>query len=167
LKKIRLLSQVCIILASLLLVLEYWLVMQELWTTGFIFLSILWYWGQRRSLIFLDSILLVVFTIFAVIGLLVGSIPLLALLTILMALAAWDLGRFLTRLSLVGSEEEASRMIKTHLSRLIVLLAIGLLLPLFAYSIRIQLRLGLALLLGFLAIVGLSRLVISLTKDSQ
>ncbi len=115
----------------------------------------------------MDSILLVIYTIIAVVGMLVGSSPILALLTILFALSAWDLGRFLTRLSLVGSEEEASRMIKSHLSRLIVLLGISLLLPLFAYSIRIEIRLGLALLLGFLAIFGLSRLVMSLTKESQ
>jgi hypothetical protein len=167
LKKIWLFSQVCLFLASLLLVLGFWLVVQEFWAAVFFLPSFLWHWGQRRGFLFLDSILLVVYTIIAVIGMLAGSSPILALLAILFALSAWDLGRFMTRLSLVENDEVETRIIRTHLLRLVVLLGIGLLLPLFTFSIRIEIRLGLALLLGFLAIFGLSRLVMSLTKESQ
>ncbi len=166
-KRVWLISQVCLFLAGLTLALEYWAGLREFWTIFLVLLSLLWNWGQRRGLVILDSIFLVLYTLAAAVGILAGGPPILALLTLIAAISAWDLGHFYQRLRLVQDEADVNQMSKRHLARWAILASLSLVLPLVAYSIRFELSLGVAILIGFLAVLGLSRVVSFLSRESQ
>jgi hypothetical protein len=154
-------------MVGVFLALQFWTATSEAWVILFLFPSFLWHWAQRRELYYLDAIFLVFLTIASLVGVLFGGSQVLALLVILAGIGAWDLSRFMRILPLVEDEDEIRRMTKNHFLRLGVLVGMGVVLPLLAYSFRTELRLGFALLLAFLAILGLSRLVNSLSRISQ
>ncbi|MDO8945392.1 MAG: hypothetical protein Q7U75_19575 [Desulfobacterales bacterium] len=81
----------------------------------------------------------------------------LALLGVLLALAAWDLGRFTLRMSVVLDATAAERLERVHLVRLGVALGIGLVVGGLALLVRISLDFGWALVIGAAAIIALSR----------
>ena len=81
----------------------------------------------------------------------------LMLVVVLLILAAWDLGRFSNRLSVVTDEATEDRLNKLHLSRLGVTLVAGLLLGGIALLLHVTLDFGWALVLGILAMLALNR----------
>jgi hypothetical protein len=106
---------------------------------------------------FMDGLGLLVFIGLAVWAVWLGMSNWLALLTVLLALAAWDLGRFTFRLSDVPDAAAAARLERVHLLRLGLALAIGLVLGGLALLVRISLDFGWALLIGAAAVIALSR----------
>ena len=112
----------------------------------------------------LDDIGLLIFTGIAAWGLWQGLSAWLALVGVLLALAAWDMGRFIRRQVLALNDEAAARMERTHLIRLGQALVGGLLLGGLALLVRIPLDFGMALLVGIIAVVALSRLVVNVNR---
>jgi hypothetical protein len=112
----------------------------------------------------LDDFGLLIFTGMAAWGLWQGLSAWMALIGMLLALAAWDLGRFIRRQVLALNDDAAARMERTHLIRLGQALGGGLLLGGLALLVRIPLDFGLALLVGFIAVVALSRLVVNVNR---
>ena len=82
----------------------------------------------------------------------------------LLALAAWDMGRFIRRQVLALNDAAAARMERTHLIRLGLALGGGLLLGSMALLVRISLDFGLALVVSIIAVVALSRLVVNVNR---
>ncbi|HJZ48381.1 MAG TPA: hypothetical protein VKE41_14490 [Roseiflexaceae bacterium] len=75
------------------------------------------------------------------------------------ALAAWDLAHFAERLRGAGLVLQRAELTRTHLRQLASILGAGLLLGSIALGVRIDLTFGWALLIGALAIVGVSGLI--------
>jgi hypothetical protein len=112
----------------------------------------------------LDDIGLLVFIFITAWGLWQGLSPWVALVGVLLALGAWDMGRFIRRKALALNDETAARMERTHLIRLGQALGGGLLLGGLALLVRIPLDFGLALVIGIIAVVALSRLVVNVNR---
>ncbi len=112
----------------------------------------------------LDDFGLLIFTGMAAWGLWQGLSAWLALIGMLLALAAWDMGRFIRRQVLALNDDAAARMERTHLIRLGQALGGGLLLGGMALLVRIPLDFGLALVVGIIAVVALSRLVVNVNR---
>ena len=112
----------------------------------------------------LDDLGLLVFTGIAAWGLWQGLSGWPALVGVLLALAAWDMGRFIRRQALALNDAAAARMERTHLVRLGLALGGGLLLGGLALLVRISLDFGLALVISIVAIVALSRLVVNVNR---
>lgn len=88
-------------------------------------------------------------------------------LSLVAALAAWDLERFAGRLAMAEPSAETRDLEQRHLRRLAAVAGSGLLLGWAGQAIHLKLDLALILLLGFLAILGLNRLVRSLVSESD
>lgn len=86
---------------------------------------------------------------------------------LVVALAAWDLDRFAGRLRVVDVTDETADLKRRHLVRLLLVSVLGLVLAWIALGIRIELSFALILLLGFLAVIGLSVAVRSLARESD
>lgn len=81
------------------------------------------------------------------------------------ALSAWDLDHFARRLGQAGQVEKMRRLEAVHLRRLAVVDGVALLTATVALGIRVELGFGMALLLGGLAILGLSQMIGSLRHE--
>ena len=112
----------------------------------------------------LDDFGLLIFTGIAAWGLLQGLSAWLALIEVMLALTAWDMGRFIRRQALALNDVAAKRMERTHLIRLGQALGGGLLLGSLALVVHIPLDFGLALVIGIIAVVALSRLVVNVNR---
>jgi hypothetical protein len=130
-------------------------------------LGVIWLlvnWRLVGSSPLLDDFGLLVFTGIAAWGHWRGLSAWLALVGVLLALAAWDMGRFIRHQVFVLNDEAAARMERTHLIRLGQALGGGLLVGGLALLVRIPLDFGLALLIGIIAMVALSRLVVNVNR---
>jgi hypothetical protein len=157
------------ILATVALALGYGLV--GLWA-GVVFvlvLGFLWLVGQRRGWGWMASVMLVFFVGAASIGLWLNVQDGWMLLSVVAALSAWDLDHFAQRLSGVGQNrvEETRDLERRHLERLLIVDGLGLLFGAVALGIEVDLGFGTALLLGLLAVLGLSRAVGILRRESD
>ena len=106
-------------------------------------------------------------TVMAAIGLWLDLTTGWMLLALVAALTAWDLDHLGRRLQSAGSEEQSRSLERRHLQRLLAVDAVGLLLAILALEIEFRLRLTVALLLGLLAVVGLSQVVGLLRRCSS
>jgi hypothetical protein len=93
-------------------------------------------------------------------------------LTVVAALAAWDLDRFSARLDEAGGASETSLaerrgLEQQHLSRLLRVSLFGLALAWLALAVRVQLAFGVAVALGLVAALGLAALVRALIRESD
>lgn len=75
------------------------------------------------------------------------------------ALSAWDLDHFARRLRQAAQVEKTRRLEAIHLRRLAIVDGAALLVAAVALAIRVELGFGMALLLGVLAILGLSQMI--------
>jgi hypothetical protein len=146
-------------LATLGLTLGYSLSSLWLWTPLIVVMGLLWLVGQWRNWDGWSSVGLIFFVVAAAGGvwrnvaagwLLGGTVA---------ALIAWDLDHFSQYLKHAGHVENAAKLKRTHLRRLLVVASLGLLLAGVALSIRLELNLGWALFLGLLAILSLSWII--------
>ena len=79
----------------------------------------------------------------------------LLLVAVLASLAYWDLEGFHQRLSRVDSTDATHRLEKSHIRRLFIVLGLGLVVSLVALSIRIDLSMVWAILLGLVIVISL------------
>jgi hypothetical protein len=127
-KGIRLFLNVSIILASASLLLAYGLAGFWVWSPVFILVGGVWWLAVRRDLEGLSTVLFLGFLIAAVFGCLIQLSMALLILSLVAALAAWDLDYFNRRLELVSDVEVAQEMEKQHLRRVMFLTGPGLIL---------------------------------------
>lgn len=89
------------------------------------------------------------------------------LLGIIATLAAWDIEDFHQRMEGVERVDHRETLERKYLQRLLVIEGSGALLALAAVSISVTFSFGSALLLGLLAVVGLSRTIGFLQRESD
>jgi hypothetical protein len=146
-------------LATLLLALDYALGGHWIGVVASVALGCLWLAGLWRGWNETDSLGIVGFTSLAAVGVwLALAIPVL-LASLVAALAAWDLDRFAQRLQRAGHASPTAALARAHLRRLLAVAGIGLLLSAVSFGIQLPIGFGWALLLGALAILGVSRTI--------
>ncbi|MBN1178904.1 MAG: hypothetical protein JXD18_06815 [Anaerolineae bacterium] len=129
------------------------------WLWGVLVLGLGALWLARRKWQRIASWSLFFFTIAAVNGLWRGVAPFWGIAGVTAALVAWDLDHFARRLEKAALQANPSELEQRHMRRLLAVSGTGLSLALLPLIVRVELHLGVALLLGALAVVGLSRVV--------
>ena len=155
----RPLTIACASLATLALLAGY--ALQALWPgAGLILLiGLLWLAGDRRGWDWVAEPCLAGWVLLAAFGAWWGTISGWMLIGVVAALAAWDLRHFDMRLRAAGAIAPPDGLARAHLRRLALVAGAGLLFGAIALGIRFELTFGWALLVGALAIIGLSRLL--------
>ena len=82
-------------------------------------------------------------------------------------LVAWDLDHFRQRLQQAGQIEGEVELRRAHLQRLLAVVVLGGLAGVVALTFQVRLNLGWIILLGVVAIVGLSRVIGRLRRESD
>jgi hypothetical protein len=88
------------------------------------------------------------------------------LFSIVAVLVAWDLRYFVGRLQQTRLED-AARLQRVHLQRLLTVAGLGLFLAAIALNLQFELNLGWGIFLGALVIVGLSQVVSRVRQESD
>ncbi len=140
----------------------YWI-----WTLPILGLAVLGLLGQRRGLKWAASMELLLFVGLAVIGIRQALSFGLMLLGMIAALAAWDIDHFQQRMEDVVRVDQREDMERKYLRRLLIIETSGALLAFTAVSLTVTFSFGSALLLGLLAVVGLSRTIQFLRRESD
>ena len=112
------------------------------------------------------SLLLVIALGASAFGVGVGLPTIWALIGSVAALAGADLSSFWLRLAEAENVDESALLEQRHLTRTLAVAGASLLLTLVGQRLRVRLGLGTALILGLLAILGLSRGVALLRRES-
>jgi hypothetical protein len=167
LKKISLLAQLCIAFATLLLVIQAWPAGQRLETLLTIGFGIVWILSVWRQLAWLDSVMLVLYTLVVVYGIFMDRPILTGFVVIVFTLTAWGISYLNRRLELTSNPGIRQQFISNHLRRSGALVAVAVALVATRYFIKAELNLGVAILVGALAIIGLSQLVSFLLKQKE
>jgi hypothetical protein len=146
-------------LATLLLAIGYGLDGHWIGVAASVALGCLWLVGLWRGWHGTDALGLVGFVSLAAVGVwLMLAAPIL-LVSVVAALAAWDAQRFAQRLWEAEHVRGETELVRSHLQRLFWVCGSGCVLGEIALGVRVPLGFTWALLLGALAIVGLSRAI--------
>jgi hypothetical protein len=138
-----------------------------IWTLPILCAAILWLLGERRGLKWVASVEFPLFVGFTVVGIW-QELPFgLMLLGMIAALAAWDMDNFQQRMQDVKRVDQREDLERKYLQRFLVIEASGAILAFTAVSLTVTFSFGSALLLGLLAVVGLSRTIRFLRRESD
>jgi hypothetical protein len=163
----RMIGSICVVLAAGALAIGYGLHGWWLWTTGIGLLGVLWVLGYWRGWGWMASVGLVGFVAVDAVGLLLDLGIGWMVFGLVAALCAWDLHRFVLCLERVDRVEDERTMTQRHLGRLLAVAGLGLVLAFVAMRIQVRLTFLMALLLGLLAVWGLSRAVGFMRRESD
>jgi hypothetical protein len=130
-------------------------------------LGSLWLLGQWRGWGWTASFGLVCFVIIAALGLGMRLRQGWMLVGVVGGLFAWDLDHFAQRLRGSGQVEGTRALERHHFQRLLLVAGASLLLGAVALGTRVEFGFGAALLLGVLAILGLTRAVGFLRRQGE
>jgi hypothetical protein len=161
------LSLVSIGLTTFALALGYGL--GGLWAGGALVaaLGLFWLLGHRAGWGWMASAMLILFVGAAAVGTWLGVGAGWTSLGVVAALSAWDLDHFARRLRDPGRIVGARELERRHLWRLLIVDGAGLLLAAVALGIKLKYGLGVALLLGLLAVLSLSRAIGFLSREGR
>lgn len=138
-----------------------------IWTLPILGLAALWLLAERRGLKWLTSLELLLYVGLAAIGLWQQLAFGLMLLGIIAALATWDMENFHQRMKDVERVDHREGLERKYLQRLLIVEGSGALLAVAAVNLSVTFSFGSALLLGLLAVVGLSRTIGYLRRESD
>jgi hypothetical protein len=137
------------------------------WALPILGFAALWLLGQRSGLKWVPSLGLLLFIGLTAIGLWLTLSAGLMLLGMIATLATWDLESFLQRMEGAERVDHRNDLERRHLRRLLMVEGLGILLTFAALSFNVSFGFGSALLLGLLAMVGLSRTIGFLRRESD
>jgi hypothetical protein len=126
-----------------------------------------WLVGRWRRWGWVASMALVLLIGMAVVGQVGGAGGGWMLVGVVVALVAWDLDHFTWRMQAAGCVKDFDALERRHLWRLLIVAGAGLFLGAVALSVKIRLSFVVALLLAFLAVLGLSRVVRLLQREER
>lgn len=119
-------------------------------------------WGRP-----LGSTVFAAFVAVAGLGILEGAHPLWSLIGVSMALVAWDLHSFRLRVESVDAVGRPQRLLRKHLTRLGAVAALGFALGATALYLRVDYGVGTVVGLALLLVLGLSRVVAQIRRESD
>jgi hypothetical protein len=143
--------------------------LNALWSVALMIVAVglLWLIGQWRGLNWTASLGFTLFVLATIYGTLQGISLLWLLPGILTTLVAWDLSHFGQYLSSVEDVRKETNLRWHHFLRLGIIIGLGSFLSISAISFETELHLMWAILLGLMAIIGLSQAVRFLQRESD
>lgn len=129
--------------------------------------ALLWLSGERRGWRWISHLALVLFVTFAALGLLLGMALVTAVVAVVAALVAWDSDRFHRLLANAAQVKKSDALERHYKQRLLIVAASGTILAAVATLIPVNLGFGLALLLALLSLLGFSRALSFLRRQSD
>jgi hypothetical protein len=157
---------ISIVLAASALIAAYGLGALWLPAAGILVLAGLWFVGQQANWPWMSWLMVALFAGAAAFGALLELSPLPLVIGLIAALSAWDLGEFDRQLQRADAVEGEHVLKRRHLRRLLVVDGLGLLCAMVALAVQVRLSFGLALVLGLIALVGLSRAIRFLRRET-
>jgi hypothetical protein len=157
---------ISIVLAASALIAGYGLGALWLPAAAVLVMGVLWILGQRAGWSWFAWLMVVLFTGAAAIGTLLDLNRILLTVGLIASVSAWDLDAFARQLRRVDAVEKELALKRRHLRRLLVVDSLGLLIAVLALAVQIKLSFGLALVLGLVALVGLSRAIRFFRRES-
>jgi len=154
-------------LAAIILAVAY--AVGGVWKVSPILLAMgaLWWVGQKRHWNLFAPVALVGFVVAAAVGLWMSLPAGWMLAGVVAALSAWDLDYFARRLGSVERVEMRPALERLHLRRLVSVDGLGLLLAGMALVVQYKLSFDVVLVLGLVAVLGLSQMVSYLRRESD
>ncbi|MBI3152352.1 MAG: hypothetical protein HYZ21_09480 [Chloroflexi bacterium] len=122
-------------------------------------LGVAWIVLFARGLYRFSGFAFAIFIIISLASLWADVSPTLALAGVIFSLLAWDLTRFLQRLRMTDSPQDARRMERAHFARLALVIGMSIFGYIAITRIHVTLTFGSAALLALLGIWGISALV--------
>jgi hypothetical protein len=132
-------------------------------TAIIVVVGLFWILAQRQNWNWMASLGLVFFLLSSSAGVWLGLPSGALLFSLVAALCAWDLQQFIQRTRDAHLHASTQRR---HVQRLIVVASSGLLFSAIALLIQVQIALGGALALGLISILGLSRAISFMRRES-
>lgn len=126
----------------------------------------LWVWAQRKRWTTVGSAVMAAFLAMAALGIHSGISPGLCLLAVIATVSAWDLEDWAAQASSISGGPEGGRLMRRYFFRLLTVDAVGAALGGLALVLRLDLDLGVAILVGLAAVWGLSQVVRFLNQES-
>ncbi len=120
--------------------------------------GLVWLWLEIKEQRFLTSFFFVAFIGLAIPGAFNQSALPFMILGLSIDLAAWDLSRFLARISLVSKNDDRTRLERRHLRMLFITIGVGLMLAWPALAIRIP--------MSFVVVLGVALTLILILRKS-
>lgn len=150
---------ISVILASSTLAVGYGL--EGLWLPAAAILGLggVWLFAQRTKWGWMAWLLFALLALAAAVGAALDLNAVLMLVSLVASLSAWDLDGFVRQLKSVDIVEHEPVLQQQHLQRLLVVDALGLVSGVLASSVEVKLNFALALVLGLVALVALSRAI--------
>ncbi len=149
-----------IVLSVLALLLGYGLAELWVWTPLLALPAVVWLVGLWRRWGWLTSLGFVLCASAAAAGVLLEVKAGWMLLAVVMALTAWDLDSFVRGMERAERVEGRQDLERRHVLRLVAVEGVGVLLATVALGVRLDIGFGAVLLLGLVAVFGLSRVVV-------
>ncbi len=107
------------------------------------------------------------FTLLAAVSIWLGNPPEWALVAVAAALTGWDLHHLRVRLAAIENLEAPSSLVWGHLRRLTITILSGIALGLLALYVRISYGVVVVVVLGLLAVIGISRAIAYMRRFSD
>lgn len=162
----KMLTAISIGLATLILASGYAISLRWFEVIIIALIGLLWLTGRQCGWAWTVSLGFMLFVGAAAFGIWLELPSALMLCGTVATLAAWDLDGFSARLQRAKRIEGQQQLQRSHLWRLLIVSALGLLLGGVALGVRVEFGFWSALLLGILAILGLSRTIGFLRRES-
>jgi hypothetical protein len=156
----------CIAFASFGLALGFTLSGRELLAPVVTILGVMWLVAVRRDWHLVTTFAIMVFTAGTAYAVWKGVLPGVILLVLAADLSAWDLIAMLARFKQVKKEAVEQGIEGKHLTRLAAVNGIGLLMGSAGLLLKLNLSFGVEILLGVIAAISLSQLVLRLRRSS-
>jgi hypothetical protein len=130
-------------------------------------ISVFWYLSMWRGAHGVETLFLLLFLLISSAGFFWFDLHILpALIATVAALGAWDLDHFLQRIRVADPKNQETVLGSNHLKRLLTAEGAGLAFGLAAAFIRVSLPFWVILLLIFAAVIGISRLVFYVRRQT-
>ena len=126
-----------------------------------------WMLAQWQKLSWVASLVLLVFVSAAAYGLWVGLPASLMTVGAVGGLLGWDLSDFLHRMRFASPTDDKRGMEMRHLTRVLIVMALGLVIAGISSIVRVKIPFELAVVLILLAAVGLTRVVAWLQRKGE
>jgi hypothetical protein len=154
-------------LATLGLVIGYALSILWIWVALIVALGLFWLVGQWRGWRPVATLVAIFFIFATAFGVWQGVSAGWMLFSIVTTLVAWDLSLFVHRLEQARRIAAERELKQIHLQRLLGVAGLGFLFGGITLRLQFELNLGWGIFLGLLAIVGLSRIIGFLRRESD
>jgi uncharacterized membrane protein len=149
------------------LALGYALAGHWIWAALAIAVGLSWLLGQWRGWGWVASAGLLAWAALAAIGFWVDLGAGWMLCGMVAALTAWDLDHLVRRIGGLAGDERVRDLQRRHLRRLLLVDGVALSIMAIALGIDVKFSFAVALLLGLLAVLGLSRMIDALNRESR